>query len=192
MHDLRTTLRIEIQRNQNDRDANEGLTLAIENLKKQLQSKSEEGEQQDKKIENCEMRMEGLERRLSVLTFCLRQVDTQVKELNTNLETKRRQEEEESLNMIPCLKSVFQATTDRMSNIADNMKRLENNFLQIENRVHQDITAEKQTLLKTLLKEIYELEDENDNLLKFAEDALGLKGQDTGSQVNEKLNSQTD
>ena len=37
MHDLRTTLRIEIQRNQNDRDANEGLTLAIEDLKKQLQ-----------------------------------------------------------------------------------------------------------------------------------------------------------
>ena len=37
--------------------------------------------------------------------------------------------------MIPCLKSVFQATTDRMSNIADNMKRLENNFLQIEKRV---------------------------------------------------------
>lgn len=70
-----------------------------------------------------------------MLTFCLRQVDTQVKELNTNLETKRRQEKEESLNMIPCLKSVFQATTDRMSNIADNMKRLENNFLQIEKRV---------------------------------------------------------
>ena len=37
--------------------------------------------------------------------------------------------------MIPCLKSVFQATTDRMSNIADNLKRLENNFLQIEKRV---------------------------------------------------------
>lgn len=115
IHDLRTTLRIEIQRNQNDRDADEGLALAIENFKKQLQvsakfyymnqqhfilkqaigvlifpnllnerivrwhycqrrvlsqsfswfvsfqSKSEEGEQQDKKIENCEMRMEGLE-----------------------------------------------------------------------------------------------------------------------------------
>jgi len=37
--------------------------------------------------------------------------------------------------MIPCLKSVFQATTDRMSNIADNMRRLENTFLQIEKRV---------------------------------------------------------
>ena len=37
IHDLRTTLRIEIQRNQNDRDANEGLALVIENLKKQLQ-----------------------------------------------------------------------------------------------------------------------------------------------------------
>ena len=37
IHDLRTTLRIEIQRNQNDRDANEGLGLAIDNLKTQLQ-----------------------------------------------------------------------------------------------------------------------------------------------------------
>ena len=37
IHDLRTTLRIEIQRNQNDRDANEGLALEIENLKKELQ-----------------------------------------------------------------------------------------------------------------------------------------------------------
>lgn len=37
IHDLRTTLRIEIQRNQNDRDADEGLALAIENFKKQLQ-----------------------------------------------------------------------------------------------------------------------------------------------------------
>ena len=37
IHDLRTTLRIEIQRNQNDRDANEGLALVIENLKTQLQ-----------------------------------------------------------------------------------------------------------------------------------------------------------
>lgn len=37
IHDLRTTLRIEIQRNQNDRDANEGLALAIKNLKNQLQ-----------------------------------------------------------------------------------------------------------------------------------------------------------
>ena len=38
IHDLRTTLRIEIERNQNDRDANEGLALVIENLKKQLQA----------------------------------------------------------------------------------------------------------------------------------------------------------
>lgn len=70
---------------------------------------------------------------MSVLTSYLRETNKQIEQINSTLEATKQQEEEYS--DIYSLRSHFKELTHKMTDVAQNVKRLEYNVLQIEDRV---------------------------------------------------------
>ena len=70
---------------------------------------------------------------MSVLTSYLRETNKQIEQINSTLEATKQQEEKYS--DIYSLRSHFKELTHKMTDVAQNVKRLEYNVLQIEDRV---------------------------------------------------------
>ena len=73
---------------------------------------------------------------------CLRETNKRIEEINSSLEVTKHQGEESS-DMTNSLWSHHEDLNKKINNVAENMKRLECNVLQVENKVSTHTTALK-------------------------------------------------
>lgn len=187
INDLRDVLRVQTKQNKDIRRENQELLQAIHQIEKQLQAKYKEDER-DERFEISENRTRVLQRRVSILTSTLRETNKRMDEMASSLTTKKHQGEQSS-DLIHSTIRELQEFTQKVSGVEKNLEALECKFLKIEQQLNREMNVEKQALLKSLLQEIYELEDEKEGLIKFTEEALGISHEDKRIQLNERLNS---
>ncbi|KAL9976492.1 hypothetical protein ACROYT_G013801 [Oculina patagonica] len=186
INDLREVVRIQTKRNQDIRKENKELLHAIRQIEKRLHTKCNEDEQ-DEKFEISEKRARVLQSRVSILTSSLRETNKQIEAMASSL-NKTENQQKESSAMVNSSRSELKELTQKITNVQKSLEALECKVLQIDKKLNHKMTVDKQALLKSLLQEIYELEDEKDGLLKFTEEALGIDDEDSRIQLNEKLN----
>ncbi|XP_078368930.1 uncharacterized protein LOC144652750 isoform X1 [Oculina patagonica] len=130
INDLRGVLRAQTKRNQDICKEIKEILRAIQQVEKQLQTKSNEDEQ-DEKFEIAEMRARVLQSNVSILTSSLRETNKRIEAMASSLIKTENQQKQKSA-MINSTRSDLKEFTQKITEVLNNLEKLECKVLKIE------------------------------------------------------------